>query len=75
MKERSEIGKRKRGEVRAVKGVRVEVEDRTTGGGSSGGEDGFGNSGADDDELVGRRIKRRVRREVAHGGGSIRGVE
>jgi len=37
VKERSEIGKGKRGEVRAVEGVRVEVENRTTGGGSSGG--------------------------------------
>lgn len=70
MKERSEIGKRKRGEVRAVKGVRVEVENRTTGGGSRGGEDGLRNSGTDDDEIVVRRIKRRVRREIGHGGGS-----
>lgn len=73
MKEGSEIGKRKGGEVRAVEGVWVEVENRTTGGGSGGGEDGLRNSGADDNEIVGRRIKRRIGREVAHGGSNLSG--
>lgn len=60
MEEGSEIGEGEGCGVRAVEGVGIEVENGGAGGGSGGGEDGFGDSGADDDEVVGGGIERRI---------------
>lgn len=51
MEEGGEVGERERGEVGAVEGVGVEVEDCFSGGGGGGCEDGFREAGADDDEV------------------------
>ncbi|KAL6959829.1 hypothetical protein U1Q18_039981 [Sarracenia purpurea var. burkii] len=59
----------KRGEVAAVEGVRVEVEDRFPGSGSGGSYDGFRQAGSDDDEIVMGGLDGWVRQTLVHSGG------
>lgn len=69
IKERGELVKREGGEVGAIEGVGVEVKDGFPGGGCGSGDHRFRYASADDDQVEGGRLDRRVRRSVfAHGG-------
>lgn len=68
-KETGELMKRERGEVGTIEGVGIKVKDGFSVGGCGSGDHRFRNAGADDDQVEGGRLDRRVRRSVfAHGG-------
>lgn len=58
---RGEFGEGEGGEVAAVERARVEVKDGLSDGGCGGGDDGFRQAGADDDEIEVRWFNGRVR--------------
>lgn len=62
-----EVVKGQRSEVAAIERVGVEVEHGFAGGGSGGGDNGFWETCADDDEVECVGLNRRVRRRLGHG--------
>lgn len=63
---RREFVEGERGEVGAIKGVGIEVEDRFPGSRGSSSEDGLGNSSTDEDEIKIRGIDWRVCLSFVH---------